>query len=92
MVKTVIEMTEYKDYVKKYEDEQEAERRISNVDELFNAAVAFENSNRDGLIVDFLADTALATSSDEPAENCIQLMTIHAAKGLEFETVFFNWA
>lgn len=91
MVKTVIEMTEYKDYVKKkYEDEQEAERRISNVDELFNAAVAFENSNRDGLIVDFLADTALATSSDEPAENCIQLMTIHAAKGLEFETVFLT--
>jgi len=90
MVKTVIELTEYKEYVKKYEDEQEAERRISNVDELFNAAVAFENSNRDGLIVDFLADTALATSSDEPAENCIQLMTIHAAKGLEFETVFLT--
>jgi DNA helicase-2/ATP-dependent DNA helicase PcrA len=90
MVKTVIDMTEYKDYVKRYEDEQEAERRISNIDELYNAAVSFEMSNEYALITDFLAATAIATSSDEPAENCIQLMTIHSAKGLEFETVFLT--
>jgi DNA helicase-2/ATP-dependent DNA helicase PcrA len=90
MVKTVIEMTEYKEYVKRYEDEQEAERRIGNIDELYNAAVAFEMNTKDALISDFLAASAIATSSDEPSENCVQLMTIHSAKGLEFETVFLT--
>jgi len=90
MTKTVIEMTEYKEYVKKYEDEQEAEKRIGNIDELFNAAVAFEQNNKDMLICDFLAATAISTSTDEPAENCVQLMTIHSAKGLEFESVFLT--
>lgn len=90
MVKTVITMTEYKEYVKKYEDEHEAEKRISNVDELYNAAVAFEQASQDTLISDFLAAASITTSTDEPAENCVQLMTIHSAKGLEFESVFLT--
>ncbi|ADD69154.1 UvrD/REP helicase [Denitrovibrio acetiphilus DSM 12809] len=90
MVKTVMDMTDYSGYVKRYEDEQEAERRISNIEELYNAAVSFENSNSDAMITDFLAATAIATSSDEPADSCVQLMTIHSAKGLEFESVFLT--
>lgn len=90
MVKGVIELADYKEYVKKYEDEQEAERRISNIDELYNAAVSFEINNREAIMTDFLATTAISTSSDEPAESRVQLMTIHSAKGLEFETVFLT--
>lgn len=90
MVKAVTDLTEYKEYVKKYEDEHEAEKRIGNIDELYNAAVAFENNTADALISDFLAATAISTSTDEPAESCVQLMTIHSAKGLEFETVFLT--
>ena len=90
MVKTVIEFIEYKEYVKKYEDEHEAEKRIGNIDELYNAAVAFEMSTPGALMSDFLAATAISTSTDEPAENCVQLMTIHSAKGLEFESVFLT--
>jgi len=89
-VKTVTVMTDYEGYVKRYEDEQEAKKRMENVDELFNAAVAFERSNTDADLQDFLAATAISTSTDEPAENCVQLMTIHSAKGLEFETVFLT--
>ncbi|PLX71532.1 MAG: ATP-dependent DNA helicase PcrA [Denitrovibrio sp.] len=90
MVKLVIEFTEYKEYIKKYEDEHEAEKRIENVNELFNAAVAFQMSAGDAIVSDFLAATAISTSTDEPAENCVQLMTIHSAKGLEFESVFLT--
>ena len=90
MVKTITDMTDYKGYVKKYEDEHEAEKRIENVDELFNAAVSFEQIMREALISDFLAAASITTSTDEPAENCVQLMTIHSAKGLEFDSVFLT--
>lgn len=90
MVRTVIDFTEYKEYIKKYEDEHEAEKRIENINELYNAAVAFEMNSADVSISDFLAATAITTSTDEPAENCVQLMTIHSAKGLEFESVFLT--
>jgi len=90
MVKTVVNMTGYKDYVKRYEDEQEAEKRIGNLDELFNASVSFEEMNREASISDFLAATAISTSVDEDPGDCVQLMTIHSAKGLEFETVFLT--
>jgi DNA helicase-2/ATP-dependent DNA helicase PcrA len=90
MVKTVIDRTQYKDYVKKYEDEQEAEKRIGNLDELYNAAVSFEEMNRTADVADFLAATAISTSVDEDPGDCVQLMTIHSAKGLEFECVFLS--
>ncbi len=91
MVKTVIYLTEYEDFIKKYEDEHEAEKRIGNINELYNAAVSFEMAFPEGTMSDFLAATAITTSLDESDNTAaVKLMTIHSAKGLEFEQVFLT--
>lgn len=60
-----------------------AEDRMNNLNVLVSNAVAYENLN------DFLADASLMSSADESSEkNSVTLMTLHAAKGLEFPVVF----
>ena len=57
--------------------------RIENLSVLANNAVPYET------LAQFLEDAALMSSADEEsAENSVTLMTVHAAKGLEFPTVF----
>ena len=59
------------------------EERIENLNVLIGNAVPYET------LADFLADVALMSSADEFAENdYVTLMTLHAAKGLEFPVVF----
>ncbi|MBQ3305857.1 UvrD-helicase domain-containing protein [Candidatus Saccharibacteria bacterium] len=59
------------------------EERIENLSVLANNAVPYEN------LADFLADAALMSSADEETgKNSVTLMTLHAAKGLEFSVVF----
>jgi len=91
MVKLVIDSIDYEGFIKRYEDEHEAEKRIDNIKELYNAAVQFEMNVKDGTISDFLAATSLTTSVDEgDGSAAVKLMTIHSAKGLEFEHVFLT--
>ena len=60
-----------------------AEERMKNLEVLANTASEYET------LADFLADAALMSSSDEKTvKNSITLMTLHAAKGLEFPVVF----
>ncbi|HET6545609.1 MAG TPA: 3'-5' exonuclease [Rhodanobacteraceae bacterium] len=72
-----------------------AESRIENLDELINVASRFERTPEDveaGLseLVAFLSHAALEAgeSQGEAWQDCVQLMTLHSAKGLEFPTVF----
>lgn len=59
------------------------EERLENLSVLSNNAVNYEN------LSDFLADAALMSSADEESgKNSVTLMTLHAAKGLEFPVVF----
>lgn len=90
MVNHVIVKTEYKEYITAHESEEEAKKRIENIHELYNASVAFEESTPDGTLTDFLASTSLSSSTDEEAGERVSLMTIHSAKGLEFDTVFLT--
>ncbi|MEL6539297.1 MAG: UvrD-helicase domain-containing protein [Bacteroidota bacterium] len=67
--------------------------RYENVQELLNAIKEFTANpeNQDVSLTAFLQEVALATSADESdpnSTNRITLMTIHAAKGLEFEYVY----
>ena len=72
-----------------------AESRVENLDELVNVASRFERTPDDldaGLspLAAFLAHAALESgeAQAEAGQDCVQLMTLHTAKGLEFPTVF----
>ncbi len=67
------------------------EVRRENVRELFNVTAKFDNTAwHEGLQL-FLEEVALITDLDNLTDerNSVTLMTLHAAKGLEFDTVFF---
>ncbi|HEV2665913.1 MAG TPA: UvrD-helicase domain-containing protein, partial [Blastocatellia bacterium] len=71
----------------KVENTEEAEGRLLNLEELVNAAA--ESEQRGETLRDFLDHAALVSDTDEyKAEAQITLMTMHAAKGLEFPLVF----
>ena len=85
----VIEKTGYLAELKQ-EDTEEAESRIENLQELVNVARDFVPDEEDNILGEFLAQVALVSDLDETpdSDNAVTLMTLHAAKGLEFETVF----
>jgi len=88
-VKLIIKKTKYMDYIQT--DKKEAESRIENVEELVNAASRYKDTpGLDGLHK-LLTDIALMEKEDESEKNSankVTLMTLHSAKGLEFNTVF----
>ncbi|MBT7443163.1 MAG: DNA helicase II [Methylococcales bacterium] len=93
MVTNVVETVELHTLYEKEAPESAATRR-ENLIELGNAAaqVSSELDGEDPLST-FLAYTALESSEedDETADrNCVQLMTLHSAKGLEFPVVFLT--
>ncbi|MBI3187458.1 MAG: DNA helicase II [Gammaproteobacteria bacterium] len=73
---------------------EKAEARVENLQELVNAARGFDFHNSDVIEMDmltaFLAHAALEAgdAQAEAWEDCVQLMTLHSAKGLEFPLVF----
>lgn len=68
----------------------EALERISNLQELYNAALQFIEETGDTSLEGFLNTAALASNVDEGSaeEEKVMLMTLHTAKGLEFPVVF----
>jgi len=68
----------------------EAEDRLRNVQELFNAVLQFEEENQDVTLQAFLQSTALSSDLDnlKEGQTAVSLMTLHASKGLEFPVVF----
>jgi DNA helicase II / ATP-dependent DNA helicase PcrA len=68
----------------------EAQGRVENLKELVGVAREFETRNPDGTTADFLEQVALVTEQDEYDEDdpAVTLMTLHNAKGLEFDVVF----
>lgn len=92
-VRIVIEKSGLKDHYKKEKGEQ-AESRLENLDELVNAVRQFQNepSLDDNLprLEQFLALAALESGDGQVSANQeeVQLMSLHSAKGLEFNLVF----
>ena len=88
-ISLVIEKT---GYLKELYDDKtpENESRIDNLQELVNVAGEFEPEELDNVLGEFLSQVALVSDIDglENISNNVTLMTLHAAKGLEFPTVF----
>ncbi|MFO5491924.1 MAG: DNA helicase PcrA [Cuspidothrix sp.] len=81
-------------YIKELQDQgtDEADNRISNVNELYNAILQFqeENEGEDISLQAFLQSAALSSDLDnlKEGQTAVSLMTLHASKGLEFPVVF----
>ena len=90
-VQHVIQNSGLRDYHAREKDNK-GEARVENLDELVNAAEGFQPDNDEGLspLNSFLAHATLESGETQAATglDCVQLMTLHAAKGLEFPTVF----
>lgn len=68
----------------------EGEDRVANLDELVSAARQFDLEHPEATALDFLADVTLSSAVDRWKDEggAVTLMTLHAAKGLEFPVVF----
>jgi DNA helicase-2/ATP-dependent DNA helicase PcrA len=73
--------------LKKEGGDEQAER--SNVDELISSAAEYDQENPEGTLEDYLATISLMSDVDhmKGAGGAVTLMTLHAAKGLEFPVV-----
>jgi len=85
--------------VEHYKAEREGQERLENLSELVNAAAGFteeERSSESGEetspLTAFLTHAALEAGEHQAAEgqDALQLMTVHSAKGLEFDAVFLS--
>ncbi len=82
LLKIILDESGYSQMLKNKKD-LENENRIENLKELLRAMHDFDN------LQGFLEHVALATSIDQEwGDERVNIMTIHSAKGLEFETVF----
>ena len=89
VLKDILETT---GYVAQLEasDEEDAEARIENIDELISKVVSYEQEHEHPTLSEFLEDVALVADVDSVSEdnNKVLLMTLHSAKGLEFPNVY----
>ena len=91
IIEDVLEVTEYKEYLNSLNEEEErTEDRLQNIDELINKAASYEQTHDEISLSDFLAEIALVSDVDsmDDKNERVRLMTIHSAKGLEFENVY----
>ena len=83
-----------------YRLEKEGQERLENLDELINAAATFVDDDgvvmsvegEGGALASFLAHASLESGEHQAGEGqeAVQLMSVHAAKGLEFDVVFIT--
>jgi DNA helicase-2/ATP-dependent DNA helicase PcrA len=87
----VVERTGYKRILSASGDPQD-DARAENVDELLAVATEFSRGNEEGGLVEFLTEVSLVAAADEldDSQGTVSLMTLHTAKGLEFEVVFIT--
>ncbi|MFA7269745.1 MAG: DNA helicase II [Sterolibacterium sp.] len=89
--------------IEHYRNEKEGQDRLANLDELINAAASFvseewqretieANAAEQSDLAAFLAHAALEAGEHQAGDSdeAIQLMTVHSAKGLEFNVVFLS--
>lgn len=90
LIREVVEKTNYEEYLTSaYPD---ADQRIENVKELISLAQKYPHTDPPDGVLKMLEDVSLLSDADEISgkKDALNLMTLHAAKGLEFHTVFIS--
>ncbi|MDX2214076.1 MAG: DNA helicase PcrA [Oculatellaceae cyanobacterium bins.114] len=89
IVQTLLQESGYVQDLKQ-QGTDEADDRLQNVQELYNAVLQFEEENEDATLLTFLASASLASDLDDlqQDQHKVSLMTLHSSKGLEFPVVF----
>ena len=91
LVQDVLDTTGYGKELEE-SDEEDAQDRLQNIDEFISKVVAYETSHDEPTLTGFLEEVALVADVDnvDGADNRALLMTLHAAKGLEFPLCIFR--
>lgn len=91
LVTYLLNATGYVDQLRATRDAQD-EARAENVEEFLAVAREFDRANVEGTIIDFLTEVALVAAADEldDISGAVSLMTLHTAKGLEYDAVFIT--
>ncbi len=89
LLKDILETTGYQKALQE-SDEEDAEDRLENIDELISKVVSYDAAHKDATLSEFLEEVALVADIDQVDDdnNKVLLMTLHSAKGLEFSHVY----
>jgi DNA helicase-2/ATP-dependent DNA helicase PcrA len=91
ILKTLLDRTGFIEALRATRDPQD-EARAENVEELLSVTKEFQKNNPEGTLLDFLTEVSLVAAADDldDTSGTVSLMTLHTAKGLEYEAVFLT--
>ena len=91
LFEAILDQTHYLELLEQSDDPQD-QARAENIGELLSVAKDFVDNNPQGTVEEFLEQVALVNDVDqyEQEGSKVTLMTLHAAKGLEFPVVFLG--
>ncbi len=89
VIRLVLDRSGYRRMLQESHDEEDADR-LANVEQLITDARQFAAEDSSRTIADYLENITLASDVDSwnEEQDCVAIMTLHAAKGLEFPVVF----
>ncbi len=89
IIRQVIERSGYRQMLAGSSDPEDQER-LANIEELITAARQFAAEDSSRTLADFLENITLASDVDgwDDQQDCVSIMTLHSAKGLEFPVVY----
>ncbi len=89
LIKLAVRASNYEQWLR--DGTEMGEARWENVEELFTVTEKYQAEGWRSALQKLLEEVALITEADESREkDCVTLMTLHSAKGLEFDTVFLT--
>jgi DNA helicase-2/ATP-dependent DNA helicase PcrA len=88
IIERILRESGYEEFLKKDAADDEREQ-LANVEELISSAAEYDQGNPEGSLGDYLGIISLVSDADhmQGADGAVTLMTLHAAKGLEFPVV-----
>jgi len=88
LIETVLDVTGLEDEFRQTSTDDN--NRVANVEELISSAARFQEESDEPTLVNFLSQVSLVSDQDaiKSESGCVTIMTLHAAKGLEFPVVF----